>query len=77
MASSSWPAALCLIALVRSSFSVSAIGIASTSGSVHSAALAPATLQRIGRPKVRWTEPVIASSTRTIESGPSAPTCRP
>ena len=62
--------ALCLTALVSSSLSVSAIGIASTSGRLHAAASPPSTRQWIGRPKVRCTEPVIASSTLDDRSGP-------
>ena len=71
------PFGLCLTALVSSSFRVSAIGIASTSGRLHADASRPATRHSIGRPKVRCTEPVIASRTLTIDSGPSEPTCRP
>ena len=71
IASSAASRSLCLTALVSSSFRVSAIGIASTSGRFHAAARAPSMRQAIGRPNVRCTEPVIASSTADDRSGPS------
>ena len=70
-------AALCLTAFVSSSFRVSAIGIDSASGSIHCGAVEPLAVKRIGRPKVRCTEAVIASTTLISRSGPLSPTCKP